>query len=457
MRPTRYIEILGALLLLSSASPASAQWPDRARPAREDGTDGVWNKRYWYTVGTYPLTNPEGVVFDPSRAELIRFQSDRIVFKQIDSIGPGRSVRISDWPGIPRGCSAIYDPRRDRIVVLTVARRGSAWGVDVFTLRLGGPIQWDLLVPSGTSPNLVLASATYDPAHDCMLVYGGVDPFTNEVRGEVRALSLGSHPRWTSLEPRGEPPPLRTGNTAVFDEKHGELIVYGGRAAVDGGLLGDVWALDLGPQPRWRQVKVRETAPANRAGRAAIYDARRERMLITGGSRDHYVWALSLQGVPRWSPLDPSGEPPPGGLRQAAFADADDDRMVLMDGDGSWLWTLDWGGDVEAALSAVPREEPLSGVDRGGRGGSRPSLDVLSSVWRGDVLRVRMSLPGLASARLGLFDLAGRRIWTAGPDAISPGAHDVAITPSIPVARGVYFVRLEQGTYSTVRKVLRLP
>jgi hypothetical protein len=457
IRPTRSIGILSALLLLTSASPALAQWPARAHAAREDGTDGVWNKRYWYTAGTYPVTNPEGVVFDPSRDEVIHFQSDGIVFKKIDSIGPGRLVRISGWPGIPLGCSAIYDPRRDRIIVLTVVRRGNSWGVDVFALGLGGPIQWELLVPSGTSPDLFLASATYDPVHDCMLVYGGVDPFTNEVRGEVRTLSLGGHPRWTSLETSGEPPPLRTGNTAIFDERHGELIVYGGRAAADGGLLGDVWALDLGPRPRWRQVKVREEAPANRAGHAAIYDGRRERMLITGGSRDHYVWALSLQGVPRWSRLDPSGEPPPGGLRRIAFADADDDRMVLMDGDGWWLWTLDWGGGTEAPLSTVPREDPLSGVDHGGREGSRPSLDVPSSVWRGDVLHVRVSLPGSSSARLGLFDLAGRRIWTAGPDAIGPGAHDVAITPSMPAARGVYFVRLEQGTYSTVRKVLRLP
>jgi hypothetical protein len=455
MRPTRQLGLLGALLLLTTASYAHAQWQARIHPPREEGVNGVWNKRYWYTAGAFPPTSPEGVVFDPSRAELIHFQSDRIVFKKIDSIGPGRLVRISDWPGIPGGCSAIYDPRRDRIIVLTVARRGSSWGVDVFTLRLGGPIQWELLVPSGTSPNLFLASATYDPVHDCMLVYGGVDPFANEVRGEVRTLSLGDHPRWTSLEPRGEPPPLRTGNTAIFDEKHGELIVYGGRAAADGGLLGDVWALDLGPQPRWRQVKVRDEAPASRAGHTAIYDVRRERMLVTGGQRDNYVWALSLKGVSRWSRLDPSGQAPPGGYWQTAFADADNDRMVLEG--GSWLWTLDWGGGVEAPAAAFPLEDPLSGVDLGGCDGSRPSLDVPSSVWRGDVLRVRVSLPGSSRARLGLFDVLGRRIWTAGPDAIGPGAHDVTIAPSIPVGRGVYFVRLEQGTYSTVRKILRLP
>ncbi len=460
-RPTRQLGILVATLLLTTASYAHAQWQARVHPPREDGSDGAWNKRYWYTTGAFPVTNPVGVVFDPSRAELIHFSSDRITFKNIDSAGPSRVVRIGGWPGIPLGCSAIYDPRRDRIVVMTLAKRGGSSGlvVDVFALRLGGPIQWERLVPAGTSPSLFHASAVYDPVRDCMLVYGGADPFSvnNEVRGDVWALSLGDDPRWTALEPRGVPPPLRTGNTAIYEAAHREMIVYGGRAAADGGLLGDVWALDLGPQPRWRQIKVGDEAPASRAGHAAIYDAHRERMLVIGWQRDNYVWALSLRGVPRWSRLDPSGEAPPGGNGQIAFADADRDRMVLMDGDGWWLWTLDWGRRVETPVADDKEMGLSSGRGAEAADGTPLALELPSTVWRGGAFNARVSLCGPSGARLDLFDVAGRRIWSSGPDELGLGPHDVMIAPPGTAPRGVYFLRLDQSARSITRKIVRLP
>jgi hypothetical protein len=451
--------MLAALLLVAIASRAYADWDPQTPTGHAKEADGVWNKRFWHTVGV-PSTDPRGVAFDPLRAQLIRFGSDWIGFLDVDSLGLGRGVQIRDWPGIPVAYSAIYDPRRDRIVLLTLARRSDPPSVcfDVFALRLSDPVRWELLVPSGTSPNLGFASAIYDPVRDCMLIYGGADVLNgNEVRGEIWVLSLGDHPFWTRIEPRGVAPPPRMGHTAIYDAEHREMVVYGGQATIGAAPFGDVWTLDLGPQPRWRRERIQGPAPGSRAGHTAIYDARRERMLVTGGLRDNYVWALSLRGVPRWSRVNPLGEAPPAGSWQIAFADAVNDRMVLTDKDGGVLWTLDWGCALRAPWPDLALQGPLMAVDREGHDGSRPSLDVSSSVWRGGVLRVRVSLPEASNARLDLFDLAGRRIWTAGSNAIGPGTHDVAIAPSISVGAGVYFVRLEQRTYSTVRKILRLP
>ena len=103
--------------------------------------------------------------------------------------------------------------------------------------------------------------------------------------------------RWSAF-----PPPLgRFGHTAIYDPIHNRMLVFGG---VDGynDYRNDVWELSLDGLPSWRQLSPSGMVPVARLGHSAIYDPTGQRMLIFGGTSSSYsilndVWALSLSGV----------------------------------------------------------------------------------------------------------------------------------------------------------------
>jgi len=132
--------------------------------------------------------------------------------------------------------------------------------------------------------------------------------------------ALPTRPSWRQLcsdTSCGPGPAARWGGHAIYDAAQDQLVVYGGRQS-GGTTFGDVWALSLGPSPRWTPLAPEGTVPPPRWGGAVAYDAARRRMLVWGGQAgadavatvDADTWALSLDGPPAWTRLMPEGSPP---------------------------------------------------------------------------------------------------------------------------------------------------
>lgn len=456
---------VAALLLLAAATSAFSDANAGLSRRHSPGPDGVWNKIYFYPGGVGNL-EPVGTAFDPSREQLIQFQHGGVWFRSVAPPNEDHFVAIRDWAGTPVACSAIYDPRRDQIVVLTLDSLSNTVGT--FALPLRDPVKWNRVVPFGASPNVSYASGIYDPVGDRMIVYGGVD-FSKgrDAVGEVWSLSLGHRSRWTRIEARGPVPPARMEHTAVYDSERGAMVVYGGREGMDGAILGDVWTLDLATRPRWRRVTTDGAAPANRTGHASTYDARWHRMIVMGGRSSaslaandafHDLWALSLRGDLQWRLLNPTGVAPGAFGRPLAFADASQDRMLVTNYAGAlaFLWAIDWKADLRASDSSTDFEEPLGVTAPVSSDANEFAVSLPSQVWHGGALVARVTLAESAPASLSLFDAAGRRVWTVDRSALGVGVHQIAITPDAALPTGVYFLRLQQGEKSQTAKVLTL-
>jgi flagellar hook assembly protein FlgD len=73
---------------------------------------------------------------------------------------------------------------------------------------------------------------------------------------------------------------------------------------------------------------------------------------------------------------------------------------------------------------------------------------------------LRFTLPAAGSARLEIFDVAGRQVWLRQMGALPAGPHSVAWdgrdSDGRETAAGVYLVRLTAGSGSRTARVVRL-
>lgn len=248
------------------------------------------------------------------------------------------SVVAGSFPASPRwrrGQVAIHDRLRDRMIVFS-GFSISYYPQDLWTLPLSGSSIWSEITPAGTPPpGRSGAAAVYDPIHDRMIVIGGYDGSSN--LSDVWALSLAGTPTWTELSPTGTAPSPRLGHTAVYDWRRDRVVLFGGFGPYH---RNDVWVLDLtGPVPEWSELTPAGTPPAGRTEHSAIFDDVMDRLIVFGGFDNvnvlNDVWELTLGSSPTWTQLTPTGTPPPSRASHIAAFDRLRDRMIVY---GGWNW-----------------------------------------------------------------------------------------------------------------------
>ena len=147
----------------------------------------------------------------------------------------------------------------------------------------------------------------------------------------------------------GAAPFSRALGAAAYDAKHGVLHYYGGLTIATGRPTGEVWSLNS--DGRWDISK--EGSPGPRDHHVAVYDARRERMVVYGGQDAERHWATDVWefDVKKWrgapAPRGAATAPGPGGRAHHAMAyDSRRGRTVLFGGigpdgqhrDETWEW-----------------------------------------------------------------------------------------------------------------------
>jgi len=412
---------------------------------------------------------------------------------------------------------AVYDPRRDRIVV---DGGDQVWGYDIESAG------WSPIIVSGAAPPVhTSSSAVLDTRRDRLVVYGGllsdqIHPFR-----EVWALSLGDVPEWTQL-PTDGPPPAASFASAIYDPIRDRLLVYAASSGVF--RARGVWALPFGTTgpPEWQQISspsdtVHVRTPTTRAAVVA-YDSRRDRMVVfAGGYYDpteigldpvNGCWALALDGRPIWDVLSPEqfysnrdpAHPMPR-VYASGIYDAAGDRLVVVGGfadifafhipDDSWAMTFDSNGWTQLRVETDPHPGWLGATAvydsrrsrtlvlqgdiiwalESGRDGRRcrphavalesqgptpgPSvLDLRGACPNPSVgeMTVQLTLPDAAPATLELLDLAGRRVWSQDVGRLGGGPHVIRVSAERDVGPGLYMLRLTHGSASFTRKVVRL-
>jgi hypothetical protein len=363
-----YVSLL--LACLFQAPLALGQEPSLPAPSHPtsdsavaQGDDGMW-------IEMPPPTarSSHAAIYDPRRERMV-------VFGGFDGTrrNDGWALSLSrdpDWnqlrfrgplPSARYYHTAIHDPLRHRMVVFggyDGSRRNDVW-----VLSLSGRPTWIQLIPSGIPPPVRLHhSAIYDPVRDRMLVFGGFD---GSARNDVWALTFSGDPAWSELITTGIAPPEPYGHSAVYDPVRDRMVVFGEQ----GGSSNDVWALSLSGTPAWSELVPSGTSPSSRSYHTAVYDPPRDRMVVFGGVDSsgyrNDVWAMAFSGSPSWSELTPAGNAPPPRSFHIAVYDPVRDQMVVFGGYGAHLndaWALSLSGSK--AWSELSSGSPPFGRSR---------------------------------------------------------------------------------------------
>jgi len=301
-----------------------------------------------------PKRLQEAMVLDTQRDRLISFggtdgayKNDTWSHSMVSGRGWDPMILNGPLPPARRLHSGIYDPVGDRLVVFG-GYDDHLLG-DLWQLSFSGTPIWSPLVATGGGPSPRGGHvAIYDPEGARMIVFGGYDgvsPPANRI-GDTWELSLSGSPHWTQLD-TGPGPSARSSASATYDPIHHAMVVFGG---TDPSFRNDTWRLNLDGTPQWSLESVSNPIPGIREENGLVHDSQRDRLVVFGGYNQNIqnygdLWAQG--GSPAsWSTLGPDGIAPSARWGMKTIYDPTRDGMWLY---GGWsttyqqdLWFLQW-------------------------------------------------------------------------------------------------------------------
>ena len=335
-----------------------------ANPTRTTGVDGAWSElpppALQEVPAVYDPVRASMLIFGGRSSNGVATND---VWELSLSASPTWSLLPTvGTPPAPRSAHVmLYDSRRERMLVFggadSLMTFNDCWALELTEV----PPEWGQGLPTGTPPSRrAYCQAVYDSLNDRAVIFGGADSVPQDgaplgMRGDVWLLPFSGGPfAWTGITPAGTPPSPRAGGAVIYDRARQRMVLFGG---FDGGaVLNDGFTLSLGGSPAWAPLGASGGPPPARAVPGAIYEAPRDRMVIfagyTGAESLNDVWALDLAG-PAWVQLSPTGGPPSTRQFPAAVYDAPRDRMVVSGGNNNTsggmedpLWSLSLGSSV---------------------------------------------------------------------------------------------------------------
>jgi hypothetical protein len=342
-------------------------------------------------------------------------------------------------PSFREGSVTVFDPIGDRLVLFGGLRDRVELG-DLWELSFAvAPPRWRRVIPSGEVPTpRGFAAAVHDPARHRLVLFGG---FAGQPTDESWELDLrASDPTWRRIHVLGSTPPARWGHSAVYDSRRDAMVIFGGRTGDGSTYLQDTWSLSFADCDAWLRLPVEGGLPLARAHHASAYDPVGDRMIVLwgvdrfGGRFDSK--ALEFGAPSRWTDFLPAGPSPTFTNEPFALYDPAGDRMLVTrtrEPIAGTLRALEW--DRSGAQPPPLAEGPafrLIGV------GPNPS--------RGDV-NIAFELPRTTTVQTRLYDARGRLVRDLGRTTYQPGPHllcwDGRSSGGERLRDGVYFARIE--------------
>jgi hypothetical protein len=449
--------------LFSLTMAAAGQEPYALTAAAEDG---AWTSPL--PGPAPPIRYAQAAIYDPIRDRMVVFgglgesglKNDVWSLSMTGSPAWTEIVPAGHAPTPRYHATAVYDPVRDRMLVFGGWDKGPT--NDVWALSLSGSPSWSKLSfpGSGQSPEgRYQHTAIYDPVRDRMVVLGG--SVGNYYEENVWALDLAGSPAWHELPAA---PTSHWLHTAIYDPVRDRMVVFGGYS--DGGdpalafETDQTWEMSFAGGGVWSQLTpapdpITGTPPDHRGGHVAVYDPTGDRMLVFGGQR-HYpfsylndVWTLTLGENPAWKQLAPAGTAPDP--RNSCTAIVRDDGMLVFAGEEDGVVRNDLWKLSLAQLVSTPRENDLP--RRVDLALPRPNPS------RGETT-LSFDLAQPARVVLDVFDPHGRFVsrvadawFPAGRNAVTWMGDDER---GHLVGSGVYYVQMQAGAFQAVRRTVRV-
>ncbi len=320
------------------------------------------------------------------------------------------------------------------------AELGDLWQ---FTITDSDHVAWQRLFLDGDVPSPRWGAATIlDPVRRRMILFGG---YAGRPLNDTWELTLDAPMHWRRLPDRGSPPPGRFLASAVYDSRRDAMIVYGGDfgAPHTPQLTDDSWELSFADGDTWVPIVPIGRPPAPRSSHGAVYDPKRDRMIVFWG-RGYYngrfdCAELDLADGPTWQAYDPGGVVLPGASRFGVIYDPVREEALCIGGNGFSLNNYLFPS-IGVDFTGDPVQSPPALVG--------PPLAVLGFAPNPtrDVENVAFDLPTDATVRARIYSAAGRLVRDLGDRRFVAGRHillwdgkdQAGGTP----ASGVYFARL---------------
>jgi len=416
----------------------------------------------------FDLSAGGNVVLDRSRERALVLTGDIYGSElAVQKVGLGTS---QDWefmyrngPGRPSGrgyASAVFDSASDRLVVYGGKLLGAELG-EVWQATFPGPqyIVWDRLFPTGEAPLPRWGAATvYDPVRRRMIVFGG---FGGQALDDTWALELAGTPRWTHIIPHGLPPSARYAATAVYDSRRDGMILFGGNATSEDEpyALHDTWFLSFAEGDSWIPLSTKGLIPAGRWYSAGVYDPLRDRMLVLWG-RDRSnarpdCLSLDLANGLVWQGYTPDGGGAISRYGHSMVYAPDFDQAIITGGR-----TYDPYGDGAGPDWYLNFAAPAGGSPPPMSGPPFALLGMSPNPTHAGV-DVAFDLPATTTVRARIYDARGRLVRDLPTREYTPGRHvlvwDGVGNDGYKPRPGVYFARLVLGANEVTGKIVLLP
>jgi len=329
-------------------------------------------------------------------------------------------------PPSPRnGHRAVYDPIRDRMLVLTGARPPYQLLPDTWALSLSKPMRWTQLSPSGIPPQRV-EEAIWDPVRKRVVVFDGATAW---------ALDPSGSGRWTALGTTGDPPPSHFSVArGVYDPVRKAFVLLAGSTV---SLLSwaDTTAVDSPPDVEWT---------------------------VNGSDTLHVGSDVTFS----WQTWD---DRPDIGVEIVLHRDelSSESLMSSTNRAGTFAWRVS-GPETEAAVFEIVVSDDAGQRTRAfgvARAILEPSIAppsrfqfaITSANPFRDRLELQYELSRSGPVSIELFDVRGRRVAVLESGIRESGIRSTAWSPGKAIGPGIYLLLFEGDGRRLMRRVVFAP